>query len=434
VISWLAGQDASHQCMHLNELERDVSGEPFNWWDRLQHYTLDCQNPESIALVREIIGEVRPLFRSRYFNICADETFDLGKGKNKELAGKIGVGRLYMDFVKQIFRAVRKVDAIPMFWGDVIGHHPELVDEIPQNAIVLDWDYSAKLVSTKAGLMGKNGRAFYVCPGVSGWHHWLNDYRIAHRNITRLARHGKKHGASGLLNTDWGDSGHGNALGLSFPGLILGASAAWNAGSPALGEARFEEAVSCYEFGDASGQLLGLMRQVSMVSRAKWPTKWQMIATWQQPRPKDIPEKWYQAPREALEVILSTRLYAGDLQKIILLSRQIEKLLVKAAPLDSLVTDEIRTALIGVRLMEEIYLILQARAGRIKIRPPQAKAVVARLMSFEARLHREWLKRNKPSEYGRICEVLQGVAQDLLGRSVAAGHVGAGELDNNVRV
>lgn len=69
---------------HLNEFALDASQLPFSWWDRMGHYTLDCRNPESLALVREMILELQPLFRSKLFNICCDETFDLGKGRSTD--------------------------------------------------------------------------------------------------------------------------------------------------------------------------------------------------------------------------------------------------------------------------------------------------------------------------------------------------------------
>ena len=99
----------------LNELERNVSADPFTWWDRMSHYTLDCRDPRSLELVEEIIREVRPLFRSRHFNICCDETFDLGKGKNRVAAARLGNGRLYVDFLKSIMTVVRDCSAVPLF-------------------------------------------------------------------------------------------------------------------------------------------------------------------------------------------------------------------------------------------------------------------------------------------------------------------------------
>ena len=397
---------------HLNELERDVSGEPFNWLDRQAHYTLDCRNPESLALVREIIAEVRPLFRSKLFNICADETFDLGKGKNRKRAEKSGVGRLYVDFLKQIMAAVREAGATPMFWGDVIGHHPELVGEIPPDAIALDWDYGADLNHSFSGLLQKAGCQYYVCPGVAGWSRAINDYRTAHRNITRFARLGRKRGAVGLLNTDWGDYGHINALGLSFPGLILGAAAGWNPASPALGESRVESAVSRYEFGDPTGRLLGLLREASTAGQL---ASWQVLSFWQQPRSNDMPDNWFDPESGLPNMIFKHPIqkHAGALRKIKNLTAKIESLLAKSAPLDPLVAQEIRTGIFAMRVFEEIFLTLHGRVKKQRAATPKPALVAADVLALEKRLGREWLKRNKPSEFDRVSAVLLGIADSL---------------------
>ena len=395
---------------HLNELERDAMAVPFNWWDRQLHYTLDCRNPGALALVREIIAEVRPLFRSKLFNICCDETFDLGKGKNRKLAAKLGTGRLYVDFLKQIMRAVREAGATPMFWGDVIGHHPELIAEIPADAIALDWDYGAGLKDSKAGLMRKSGRTFYVCPGVAGWARWMNDYRTAHRNITRYARLGKSCGAAGLLNTDWGDYGHINALGLSIPGLIVGASAAWNCRSPQLAESRIEAAISHLELGEASGKLLGLMREAVSSTCANW----QSIALWVQPRSRDIPDDWFDAASGLPSAMLAqpVRKHAAALKTLLMLTRKIERTLRTATPQDLVVADEIRTALLGMRVLEEICLVLRSKEIR-RNRRLAPRLVARRIRELEAALHRDWNRRNKPSEYDEVRKVLLGAAEAL---------------------
>ncbi|MEI6035407.1 MAG: glycoside hydrolase family 20 zincin-like fold domain-containing protein [Verrucomicrobiae bacterium] len=397
---------------HLNELERDVSGEPFNWWDRQAHYTLDCRNPESIALVREIIAEVRPLFRSKIFNICADETFDLGKGKNRRRAAKLGAGRLYVDFLKQIMAAVREAGSTPMFWGDVIGHHPELVGEIPSDAIALDWDYDADLKNSRSELLKNAGCRYYVCPGVAGWGRAINDYRTAHQNITRFAKLGRRRGAAGLLNTDWGDYGHINALGLSFPGLILGAAAAWNPLSPALRESRMEPAVSRYELGDPTGRLLGLLREASAAGRL---ASWQALSFWQQPRSKDMPDSWFDAESGLPDMIFKHpyQKHAAALRMIKHLTKKIESLLAKSAPQDPLVASEILTGLFALRVFEEIFLVLHGRRKKQRPAPPKAERVAADVRALETRMRRDWLKRNKPSEFARVGDVLLGIAEAL---------------------
>jgi len=395
----------------LNELERDVSGEPFCWWDRMMHYTLDCQNPKSIEIVREMIREVRPLFRSKYFNLCADETFDLGTGRNKALAEKVGKGRLYVDFLKQIMAAVKEADAIPMFWGDIIGHYPELLPEIPTEAIALDWDYGPELKSTKAELMEKSGRAFYICPGVSGWNAWLPNYGRAYKNITRFAKVGRKHGASGLLNTDWGDFGHVNTLGTTLPGLITGACSGWHVQSPALQLARFEKTVSQTCLGDSTGKLLELLSKYAGSSKATWP----MVCWMYQPRSKDFPDDWFDAasglPNDVLKNPAEAHVQA--LKKLQTLQKRIEKILTRCRPKDRLIVKEIQVGMLGMQVMEEIYLVRLHRAGKLSKSAVNPKESARRIGKLEHDLSFVWNKRNKPSELFRIQTVLKAIVKDL---------------------
>ena len=48
------------------------------------------------------------------------------------------------------------------------------------------------------------------------------------RMLALFAAAGKKSGAAGLLNTDWGDGGHPNLLGTSFHSFAYGAEASWS--------------------------------------------------------------------------------------------------------------------------------------------------------------------------------------------------------------
>jgi hypothetical protein len=53
-------------------------------------------------------------------------------------------------------------------------------------------------------------------------------FELLERNIAGFARTAKKHGAAGLLNTDWGDGGHYNFMENSWHGYLFGAEQSWN--------------------------------------------------------------------------------------------------------------------------------------------------------------------------------------------------------------
>ena len=252
----------------LCELENSEGGE-YSFGHRMVSHTLDATNEGSIKLVEEMLMQYIPLFSSDTFNICCDETFDLGKGKSKAKADEVGVGMLYVEFLNKVIDIVKKKGKKVMFWGDVILHHPELLNNISKDAICLNWDYNenAKEDGTKA--ITESGMEQYVCPGVWGWNQLVNKVDKGFENIKRMVAYGVKYGATGVLNTDWGDFGHINFLSSSIPGMAYGASLSWNP----EGEKEFEnvfKALSLIEYGDESLKLVSLLNQLSKEQVVGW--------------------------------------------------------------------------------------------------------------------------------------------------------------------
>jgi hypothetical protein len=246
---------------HLNELNIKGSELPYDLWDRMAHYTIDPSNDDSFELIKSMIDEYLSLFSSSYFNICCDETFDLGKGKNLDKANDSGTGRLYVDFLKKIIEVVKSKGKIPMLWGDIVLMHPEYIHELPDGVIFLNWGYTAGVTDQSTATFKKHGVNQYVCPGVNGWSRFANEINIASVNIRKMIGFGKMHGAIGILNTDWGDCGHVNFLSNSFHGMIFGSSLSWNSNSYES-DMHFDTAFSEIEWGDKSGTIGQLQRRL----------------------------------------------------------------------------------------------------------------------------------------------------------------------------
>ena len=394
---------------HLNEYDLDGSALPFSWWDRMGHYTLDCRNADAFALVAEMIRELRPLFRSKHFNLCCDETFDLGKGRNAAFAAKHGVGRLYVDFLKKLCAVIRAEGAVPMFWGDIVGNHPELVAEVPARSIALDWDYSADLHDTKSALFRKAGRTFYACPGCCGWDRWLNDLDTATANILGFAQRGQRNGAAGFLNTDWGDRGHINALGNSLHGLLLGAAASWNVRG--TGAAAFDSAFNALEIGDASDSYARLLREIGSAAIVPW----KQLVLWFDPSPHRPATDWDAATG------LPAGILAIDPKQAFAAYEKIEKLRAKLArvaansrPQEDLVLLESLVGARGQALMQALGGLLVCFARKQK--PPRgidAAEIADELRRFESDVSAVWHARNRPSEYFRVRAALLELARRL---------------------
>lgn len=232
---------------------------PFSFVERMLHHTLNPTLAESRNFICDRIDEYAPLFRSRYFNITADETFDLCTGESAQTtesktvndsktvdelgaaneretaiasgtasdSDKVSVPQLYADFIQQICTHLRRHGRTPIMYADMSITYPQLLPQIPEDVIFANWDYREHPSEENVGLVAYSGHAQLLCPGVQTWNRLLPDGEAAWSNISRMAQYARKHHALGLLVTDWGDYGHVNDPLMSRLGIGYGAQFAW---------------------------------------------------------------------------------------------------------------------------------------------------------------------------------------------------------------
>jgi len=191
-------------------------------------WSLSPANPDIYAFLDSLYAEFLPLFSSRRFNACCDETFDLGWGQSYELCRRLGKGRVYLDHIIKINDLAKIYGKSLMIWGDIIRQYPELTAEIPRDVTVLDWAYGHGHDFDTLSDFRAAGLKFLACPGTSSWLGLFPRIPQACANIAGFASAAKRHGAAGLLNTDWGDGGHYNFMENSWHGYLFGAEQAWN--------------------------------------------------------------------------------------------------------------------------------------------------------------------------------------------------------------
>ena len=256
------------------ELE-DTAGKPFSFWEKMQHHTVNVADERSFEVIKKMFDEYLPLFSSKYVNICADETFDLGKGKSKELADKIGTDRMYMEFLKKLCEYVVSKGKVPMFWGDIICKFPEFIKELPKETICMAWGYLADQKDDICRPVAEVGANMYLCPGVCGWNTFINRIDTAYSNIKTLSGYARKYDAIGLLNTEWGDFGHVNNPSFATPGIIYGGVFTWNldaySGEKALaGKEELNKEISRIEYGDTTENYVELLERAAINQIYDW--------------------------------------------------------------------------------------------------------------------------------------------------------------------
>jgi hypothetical protein len=215
--------------------------------------TLCPTDPGSIRLIGELFEEFIPLFEADDFNICGDEPWELGKGRSKRRAECIGIGSLYMEYLKKLYDLCWKHGKRMNAWADIVLQHPESLADVPKDAVMLNWDYESngeRLGRTRE--ISRAGLNVMVCPGTGGWQTHGTRLVNSMANVANFAAQGLRHGAIGLLNTDWGDNGHRNFLGVSLHSFAHGAAHAWN--TKMVNDETFTERFAWYLAGSKTGK------------------------------------------------------------------------------------------------------------------------------------------------------------------------------------
>jgi len=243
------------------------NGFDFPWGHHDGPFSLCPTDPRSLDLVRGWLDELLPHFSSRIVNVGCDETFDVGQGRSKEECEKRGSARVYLDFLLKVYNEVKARNHTMQFWGDIIVEHPELLPELPNDSIALEWGYEAHHPFDEHGAkFAAAGLPFYVCPGTSAWNSLAGRTHNALGNLLSAAENGLKHGATGYLNTDWGDRGHWQVLPVSYLGLAAGAAYSW--ALEANRELDVADAVSLHAFRDPTGTMGRVACDLGNVYRA----------------------------------------------------------------------------------------------------------------------------------------------------------------------
>lgn len=262
----------TQELRELGEFPEDAD-RPFSFVERMRHHTLNVADDRSFVFSTQLVDSYLQLFRTKRFNICADETFDLGKGQSKQEAQRVGVATLYATYVGKLCEHLSQQGHEPMFWGDIAIEMPEILETLPNNVTLLNWQYDPEATDEKIQLVAKAGAKQIVCPAVWGWNALLPRIDDAWNNIARIARYGLDCGAEGMLVTDWGDFGHVNDPRMAVPGMIFGAQYAWNpAGNIAENTAENDllARISRVEYGDCSARFVALLRNASAQAVFTW--------------------------------------------------------------------------------------------------------------------------------------------------------------------
>lgn len=215
---------------------------------------------ETYDFLDELYADFLPAFSVPILNVDSDEAWDHGRGQAKALSASGGYGRVYLEHILKLRELAARHGRKIMIWADVFNHYPELISEIPEDVILLDWWYEAEESYPTLKALAASGRPFYVCPGTSSWNTIFPRIDNSLGNIRSYVRDGVTAGAIGMLLTDWGDMGHYQPLSNSWYSYLFGAEMAWSGATTAT--ELFNQAFGPLFLGDASGHAVAAIQRL----------------------------------------------------------------------------------------------------------------------------------------------------------------------------
>ena len=169
--------------------------------------SLDVTNEETYKFLKSMLEEVFELFPSKYFHIGADESYDIGFGNSRKLVEETSLGRVHSDHYRRIYEICKDSGKDVMMYGDIILENPEILDNLPRDVIIVDWQYRPEADYPSAKFFMESGFDYIISPSVWNFNSVYPENFLAFPNIESLTRSGIEHNAMGMINSGWGDYG-----------------------------------------------------------------------------------------------------------------------------------------------------------------------------------------------------------------------------------
>ena len=390
--------------------------------------TADVLTPvreETYRLLDVFYSEECPRLPFPWFNVCCDETYGLGTGPACELVAKIGLGGVYVGHIRRIHDLLRdKYGKRMMMWGDIILQHPTTLTAVPKDTIMLTSGYDARpSFEDQIVPFAKSGYEFFVCPGVNNWSRILPDFGVAATNIQHFVRDGAKHGALGMIDTDWEDDGEAiNAV--KWHADAWAAECAWNASTTPL--KAFNRRVGAVLFGESGDHFAQAIASLTQTHRLPGMDGMFNARFWKDDvAPKTSPaairataSNLLAVVRPAIEHLEACRREARCNQHV----------------LDAYLFGARRMELIGQRMLDGVEaseLYAQARAGTDAQKLAKVEALVRKNRDAHEALRKQfaslWLSENKPyaldwtlTRYTNVVSGYDGLLRKLAAARTAA--------------
>jgi len=213
-------------------------------------------NEDSYQFVTKLISELAEAVPSPFFHIGGDESYDFGKGASAGKVQEIGVGRVIAEYFSRLNQFItHALDRRMMVYADMLLNHPEALDYMPKDCILVDWQYFPENTDfpTIKQLKDAGFREIVACPGIWSWATYFPNYSMAFTNVGQFSAAAKKGNLLGCITSSWSDGGGENLRENNMLGYAFSAAAEWETDTP--DPDLFLRKFAILHLGDESGNM-----------------------------------------------------------------------------------------------------------------------------------------------------------------------------------
>ena len=191
--------------------------------------SLNIANEEIYPLLDNMIKDLSEVFKSEYFHIAADESWDVGKVDSKDYIEKLGIGKAYLNHYKKVYEIVKKHGYKKIvIYHDILCKYKEVLEGLPKDMVVMYWKYNTKEKHPLIEKIKDFKLPFIVSPSIMDYNRIFPSLARSEKNMTHLIKNGFKNGAIGEITSSWGDYGNKEIRENRFYGFIYSSQVGWN--------------------------------------------------------------------------------------------------------------------------------------------------------------------------------------------------------------
>jgi hypothetical protein len=219
--------------------------------------------PRALEYLDDMYTRAAEIFPFPETHIGLDEVDMTTCGACVEKFPGLSAGEWYLRHLKRCAATIHAQGRRVGVWGDMLLAHPESIDELPiEGLVIYDWHYNPDMTDKSAALFSARGFTVIGCPALVCHPHMVLPTAFNYDNIARFATIARTHDLYGLDTTVWTPIRYlSDAL---WPGIAFAASQAW--GGSNWDEAAFFRGFAADFWGSPAGDAFGAaFRQLAAV-------------------------------------------------------------------------------------------------------------------------------------------------------------------------